>query len=66
LKRDYLYWTIFFVLFAILFKVLEWVWDNIQALDELSIMASRLIIIIIVFIISIISTEKINGLIKRK
>ena len=66
MKRDYFYWTIFFVIFIIFFKAIEWVWDNIQAFSELSIILSRLIIVIIVFIISIIFTEKIGGVINRK
>ncbi len=66
LKKDYFYWTIFFVLFILFFKILEYLWDGTQALSWISIFASRLIITIIGFVISILITEKINKVIKKK
>lgn len=66
MKKDYFYWIIFFGLFILIFKVLERLWENIDALNGMTAFTSRLIISVVGFIISILITEKINGLIKKK
>lgn len=66
MKKDYLYWGIFFVLFIINFKVLEVLWEYIDLFKVITEFASRLIITVVSFIISIIITEKVNAIIKKK
>ncbi len=66
MKKDYLYWGIFFVLFIIFFKVLEGLWEYIDLFKGITDLLSRLIITVVSFIISIIITEKISVIIKKK
>ena len=66
MKKDYLYWIIFFVLFAINFKVLEVLWESIALFNGVTDFVSRLIITLVSFIVSIIITEGVNKIIKIK
>ena len=66
LKKDYFYWGVFFVLFIIFYKALELFWGNINAFNDITEFASKLIIIVIVFVISILLTDKITKAIRKK
>lgn len=66
LKKDYFYWIIFFILFILSFKVLERLWESIDVFRGMTAFTSRLIITVVGFVISILITEKINGVIKKK
>lgn len=66
MKKDYLYWGIFFVLFIIFFKVLERLWEYIDLFKGITDFVSRLIITVVSFIVSLIITEKVNTIIKNK
>lgn len=66
MKKDYFYWVIFFVLFILFYKAIELLWENINAFNNITVFASRLIIIVVGFIISILLTEKIVKFIRKK
>ncbi len=66
MKKDYFYWIVFFVLFILFFKSLEYFWENINAFKNITAFASRLIITVIGFVVSILLTDKITKAIRKK
>ena len=66
MKKDYFYWIVFFVLFILFFKSLEYFWENINAFKNITPFASRLIITVIGFVVSILLTDKITKAIRKK
>lgn len=66
MKKDYLYWVIFFLLFIVFYKALEFVWENINTFNNITVFTSRLIIIVIGFVISILLTDKITKAIRKE
>jgi hypothetical protein len=66
LKKDYFYWITFFVLFILFYKLLELLWVNIKVFNNITVFTSRLIIIVIGFVISLLLTDKITKAIRKK